>query len=123
MLELLCGTSKVDVGAGHDGVIVDLADQPGYGDAREVLVQLKRSPPIPSDPVVVFARNPAQLKLLKSAIVAAGKTATGIAALKIFWGKTQGLKATTSNFYKSLNDALKALKFEEADLIPRKKKQ
>jgi ABC-type phosphate/phosphonate transport system substrate-binding protein len=113
---------KVDVGAGHDGVLIDLARQPGYGDASEVLIQLARSQPIPSDPVVVSVQNPAERDLLKAAIVAAGGTAIGIAALKIFWGDTQGLEATTSDFYQSLNDALQALKFEEADLLPRKRK-
>lgn len=113
---------KVEVGAGHDGVVLDLARQPGYGDAGDVLIQLARSQPIPSDPVVVSVEDPAERSLLKEAIVAAGGTADGIAALKIFWGNTQGLEATTSEFYQSLDGVLQALKFEEADLLPRGRK-
>ena len=87
---------KVDVGAGHDGVIIDLANQRGYGDAEDVLVQLKRSEPIPSDPIVVTTPDAGRRALLQRAIVAAGETAAGIEALKIFWGNVQGLAATTS---------------------------
>lgn len=112
---------KVDIGAGHDGVVLDLSNQPGYGDASDVLIQLARSPPIPSDPVVVSVLESGERGMLKSAIVAAGNTEVGIGALKIFWGNTQGLEATTTEFYQSLNDALLALKFEEMDLLPRKR--
>jgi ABC-type phosphate/phosphonate transport system substrate-binding protein len=35
---------RFDVGAGHDGVIDDLANQPGCGDARDVLVRLEAEP-------------------------------------------------------------------------------
>jgi phosphate/phosphite/phosphonate ABC transporter binding protein len=109
---------SVDLGAGHDGVIVDLARQPGYGDAQDVLVQVARSRPIPSDPVVVTVRDAAERDTLQRALVAAGNTAAGIEALKIFWGNTQGLEATTSEFYAVLGDALAALKLDQSDLLP-----
>jgi phosphonate transport system substrate-binding protein len=112
---------KVDVGAGHDGVVLDLSNQAGYGDASDVLIRLARSPPIPSDPVVVSIQEPKERDLLKRAIIAAGNTEVGVGALKIFWGNTQGLEATTTEFYQSLNEALLALKFEEMDLLPRKR--
>jgi phosphate/phosphite/phosphonate ABC transporter binding protein len=109
---------KVDVGAGHDGVIIDLANQRGYGDAEDVLVQLKRSEPIPSDPVVVTTPDPGKRALLQRAIVDAGETPEGKEALKVFWGNVQGLADTTSQPYMGLADALKALKLEQADVIP-----
>lgn len=112
---------KVDLGAGHDGVIIDLARQPGYGDAGDVLVQVARSQPIPSDPVVTTIRDAAEREILKQAIVAAGTTASGIDALKIFWGNTQGLEPTTTEFYAVLSDALRALKLEQGDLLPSRK--
>jgi phosphonate transport system substrate-binding protein len=109
---------KVDVGAGHDGVVIDLANQRGYGDAEDVLVQLKRSDPIPSDPVVVTTPDAGKRALLKRAIVDAGETAEGKEALKVFWGNVQGLAETTSAAYDVLGDALKALKLAQADVIP-----
>jgi len=112
---------KVDIGAGHDGVIIDLARQPGYGDAGDVLVQVARSKPIPSDPVVVTVRDAAERETLKRAIVAAGNTAPGVEAMKIFWGNTQGLEPTTTEFYAVLSDALKALKLDQSDLLPSRK--
>jgi ABC-type phosphate/phosphonate transport system substrate-binding protein len=112
---------KVELGAGHDGVIIDLARQPGHGDAADVLVQIGRSDPIPSDPIVLTISDPAQRALVQKAIVAAGKTATGVAALKIFWGNTQGLEETSTEAYAGLQNALTALKFDQQDLLPRKR--
>lgn len=109
---------KVDVGAGHDGVIIDLANQRGYGDAEDVLVQLKRSDPIPSDPIVVTTPDAGRRALLQRAIVDAGETAEGKEALKIFWGNVQGLAETTTQPYMVLSDALQALKLEQKDVIP-----
>ncbi len=109
---------KVDLGAGHDGVIIDLARQPGYGDAEDVLVRVARSKPIPSDPIVVTIRDVEERRILQEAIVTAGNTADGVEALKIFWGNTQGLEPTTTEFYDVLRDALTALKLGQDDLIP-----
>ncbi|MBC7820857.1 MAG: phosphate/phosphite/phosphonate ABC transporter substrate-binding protein [Planctomycetaceae bacterium] len=112
---------KVDLGAGHDGVLIDLSRQPGYGDAQEVLIQIARSKPIPSDPVVVTIRDAAERALVQKALVAAGKTPQGVAALKIFWGNTQGLEPTDTAFYNDLIEALKTLKLDQGDLLPPKK--
>ena len=112
---------KTDLGAGHDGVIIDLSRQPGYGDAQDVLVQVARSKPIPSDPIVVTIRDAAERTMIQKALVAASKTPQGVAALKIFWGNTQGLEETNTDFYKVLIDALKTLKLDQSDLLPPKK--
>ena len=55
---------------------------------------------------------------LQQAIVDAGNTPEGIAALKIFWGNVQGLAATTSQPYAVLSNALQALKLEQRDVMP-----
>lgn len=112
---------KTDLGAGHDGVIIDLSRQPGYGDAQDVLVQVARSKPIPSDPIVVTIRDAAERTMIQKALVAASKTPQGVAALKIFWGNTQGLEETNTDFYKVLIDALKTLKLDQSDLLPPRK--
>jgi phosphate/phosphite/phosphonate ABC transporter binding protein len=109
---------KVDLGAGHDGVIIDLGNQRGYGDAGDVLVQVKRSAPIPSDPIVVTTPDAGRRAALQQAIVDAGNTPEGIEALKIFWGNVQGLAATTSQPYAVLSDALQSLKLEQGDVLP-----
>lgn len=109
--------SRVDVGAGHDGVITDLANQPGFGDASELLVQIARSDPIPSDPVVINVADQATSQRLQMAIVTAGNTAAGKKALSVFWGNTQGLAATDSSRYNGLGDALRRLRFDEVDLL------
>jgi phosphonate transport system substrate-binding protein len=110
---------RVDVGAGHDGVIVDLANQPGYGDAADVLVQIARSPPIPSDPIVTNIPNDAERQRVQRAIVAAGNSDAGKSALKIFWGNAQGLEVTDTASYANLSEALKDLRLGAADLLPK----
>ena len=111
---------KVDVGAGHDGVIVDLANQPGYGDAADALFQIARSPAIPSDPIVTNIPDMADRQKVQQAIVSAGNSVNGKSALKIFWGNTQGLDATDTASYANLSDALKRLRLTETDLLPKR---
>lgn len=111
---------KIDVGAGHDGVIVDLANQPGFGDASEVLIQIGRSPPIPSDPIVTNIKNAADRQRVQEAIIAAGNSSAGKNALKIFWGNTQGLEATNAAQYDGIAEALKQLRLTQTDLLPKR---
>jgi len=107
----------VDIGTGHDGVIVDLANQRGYGDALDQLVTLKQSAPIPSDPVVVNISDE-KLKLnLQKALVQASKTPQGKESIGIFWGNVQGLEIIDSSEYEMLNQCLIDLKLFEKDLI------
>lgn len=108
---------KVDLGAGHDGVIIDLSNQPGYGDALERLVTLIRSDPIPSDPVAVNLPDDALRSAVQKALVIAGDTEDGKKALIIFWGNTQGLAATDEKPYEELNRIRLELGFEREDLL------
>ena len=108
---------RIDVGAGHDGVIIDLSNQYGYGDAKEKLVQIVRSDPIPSDPVVVRIADAGEQAVLQTALVAAGKTPDGKAALEGFWGMAQGLKPIPANTYDLLSTIMAEFKFEEKDLL------
>lgn len=108
---------KVDLGAGHDGVIKDLANQAGYGDAEERLVTLLRSDPIPSDPVAVNIADDALRAAVQQALVAAGKSDDGKKALAIFWGNTKGLGVIDEKAYEPLNQILGALGFAEKDLL------
>lgn len=108
---------KVDLGAGHDGVIIDLSNQPGYGDAGDRLVTLLRSDPIPSDPVAVNIPDDQLRGAVQQALVAAGDTEDGKRALIIFWGNTQGLAPTDEKPYELLNKVLDDLRFAEKDLL------
>jgi phosphonate transport system substrate-binding protein len=112
---------KVVLGAGHDGVIDDLARQPGFEDAKDVLQQIKRSEPIPSDPVAVRIGDAAERDKVKQAVIAAGSTPAGKNALKIFWGNVQGLETTATSEYKVLRDALDELRLGAEDLLPKAK--
>ena len=108
---------KVDLGAGHDGVIVDLAAQPGFGDAKDRLQTVLESRPIPSDPIAVFIDNQNERTVLQEALVAAGKTPEGKDALAKFWGNAQGVSRTTPDAYDDLNASVNALALSERDLI------
>ena len=108
---------RLDIGAGHDGVIADLSNQYGYGDAAEKLVTILRSDPIPSDPVAVNVTDAATRKLLQDALVTSGGTPDGRQALAIFWGNVQGLSRTTADAYASLETALTQLGLSETDLL------
>lgn len=108
---------KTDIGAGHDGVIVDLANQPGYHDAAQKLIQIVRSDPLPSDPVVVRVGSDAERTELQRALVAAGQTPQGKAALEGFWGMAQGLRPIGADKYDILVQTMKALGVVERDLL------
>jgi phosphonate transport system substrate-binding protein len=110
---------QIVLGAGHDGVIIDLSNQPGFGDAQAKLKTLLRSPPIPSDPVVVNIPDAGERKAVAAALVRAGATPEGKQALSDFWGKVQGLEATTSDKYDGIEAAIKDLGFRPADLFPK----
>lgn len=110
---------EIVLGAGHDGVIIDLSNQPGFADAKQKLKQLVRSPPIPSDPVVVNIASADERKAVTKALVRAGKTPDGKQALSDFWGKVQGLEATTSKKYDVIGTAIEKLGFEPEDLFPK----
>lgn len=110
---------RADLGAGHDGVIIDLGNQPGFGDAAKRMHTLIRSKPIPSDPVVVRAKDNTERNALQRALVAAGETAAGKAALARFWGLVQGLAPITADKYDVLNASMTALNLSERDLLQR----
>lgn len=108
---------RSDLGAGHDGVIIDLAGQRGYGDAKEKLIQIVRSDPIPSDPVVARVTGDAERTELQHALVAAGATPEGKAALEGFWGMAQGLQSISADKYDILIRTMGALGVVERDLL------
>jgi phosphate/phosphite/phosphonate ABC transporter binding protein len=106
-----------DVGAGHDGVIVDLAAQYGYGDASDLLVTLHKSSPIPSDPIAVNIADATEFANLQAAFEQASKTPEGSAAIKIFWGSGRYLLPTDSSKYSYLLTAVSALGLTQQDLL------
>lgn len=108
---------KVDVGAGHDGAVIDLSNQYGYGDAKDCLIQILRSAPIPSDPIALRTQDPNLPKLITDALVGASNTADGKDSLAKFWGGVVGLEGTTPSAYDQLSAALTTFGLTDADLL------
>lgn len=107
----------VDVGAGHDGVIDDLAKQPGYSDAQQKLRRLCWIPSLPSDPVAVNLADDAECTSVASAIVKVGQDREVIAqGIYSFWGGSTGLEATTTSAYDSIVNVLNTLAVTQQDL-------
>jgi ABC-type phosphate/phosphonate transport system substrate-binding protein len=107
----------VDLGAGHDGVIEDLADVPGYGDAEERLTTLYWTDYIPSDPIAANIPDATERDELANAIVAASKTQAGSDALRIFWGGVTELALQTSKAYDSVVRCMDELHVTGDDLL------
>lgn len=106
---------QVDVGAGHDGVIVDLARQPGYADAAEKLVRLDRVF-IHSDPVAVLVDDLVRTQLTECMVAIASRPEIK-QALDIFWGAVVGLAPTEHANYASVEQAIARLGIPENDLL------
>jgi phosphonate transport system substrate-binding protein len=111
---------RSDVGAGHDGVIINLADKPGYGDADQVLTNVVWSKPIPSDPVAIHAGDTAVREPIVKALTTIAKpnapTSAGNRAVMAFWGKTEGFETIDPNAYATLHDPMKVLGLRPADM-------
>ena len=110
---------QIALGAGHDGVIIDLSKQPGFEDAQSKLKTLLRSAPIPSDPVVVNIPDADECEKVTAALIRAGATDDGKRALADFWGNVQGLAAASSNDYNVIKTAINDLHFKSEDLLPK----
>jgi phosphonate transport system substrate-binding protein len=108
---------KVDVGAGHDGVIVDLATQPGYQDAVEKLRRICWIESLPSDPVAVNIPDDNERRRVAEALVSVGQDPMVIQqAISIFWGGSTGLADTTTGAYDTIATVLQDLALTQSDL-------
>ena len=108
---------EADLGAGHDGVIADLARQEGCEDAAEVLVQVGRSDPIPSDPVVSNVADPIAASAIRDALFAAGGSEEGRRELAVFWGMVKGLEPIEPTAYDGLGMAMERFGLAESDVL------
>ena len=109
----------VVLGAGHDGVIIDLSNQPNFADAQSKLRTVLPSSPIPSDPVVVNIPADAERNEVAAALIRAGKTDDGKQALADFWGNVKGLAPASSSDYDVIKSAIQELRFQPEDLLPK----
>jgi ABC-type phosphate/phosphonate transport system substrate-binding protein len=107
---------KADVGAGHDGVIVDLARQPGYADAEARLTRIGRRD-IHSDPVAVVVDDGNLRSAIEQSLLAIEALDPVKKALDVFWGAVFGLGPTKHANYKSIEDAIDSLGIPEADVL------
>ncbi len=114
---------RVAAGAGHDGVLIDLANRRGYSNAMERLRTLEWSEPIPSDPVVVHCPD-ASLKeaLTRSLLILAPPGAPnepGNAAVQAFWGTNEGLERIAPEGYDLLLKYVDELSLRREDFLKR----
>lgn len=105
----------VDAGAGHDGVIDALAKI--HPDAPQKLKRLFWSAPIPSDPIASNLTG-AELKELTDAVITAGTSITGKAAISTFWGTSDGLSSVQPTAYQGLDGYLSDLSLRMQDILP-----
>jgi ABC-type phosphate/phosphonate transport system substrate-binding protein len=107
---------KIDIGAGHDGAIIDLSNQYGYGDADDQLIQIHRSSPIPSDPVAVNISD-GEFNDMQKALQKASETQDGQNAIAKFWGGARYLLPTETKNYEYLLEAIRNLNLKPEDII------
>jgi phosphonate transport system substrate-binding protein len=108
---------KVDIGAGHDGVITDLAGQTGYGDAEQKLRRICWIDSLPSDPVALNISDQGECQRVAAAIVRVGQDPTIIQqSISVFWGGSTGLASTETSAYDSIASALNNLALKQPDL-------
>jgi ABC-type phosphate/phosphonate transport system substrate-binding protein len=105
-----------DVGAGHDGVIVDLARQNGFSDAASRLVHIGKQD-IHSDPVAVNIADAALGTLMTTCLLSIATRPEIQNALDVFWGAVRGLGPTVHQNYQSIADAIDSLGIAEADVL------
>jgi ABC-type phosphate/phosphonate transport system substrate-binding protein len=111
----------VEIGAGHDGVIIDLATRPGYGDANDVLQRIVWTAPIPSDPVAIHAPDAAVREHVTKALLRIAKPkdagSAGNLVVKDFWSTDQGFETTKPNAYDELFAYTKLLALRPGDIL------
>lgn len=108
---------QIDGGAGHDGVIIDLSQQPGYNDAKDKLITIHRSDPIPSDPIALNILDKNEYMRIQSALVSISNKSPAKEAIADFWGNAQGLKETTYQPYEYLINAVNELGLTLQDIF------
>lgn len=115
---------EVDVGAGHDGVISDLATRPQFADADLVLKRIAFSDPIPSDPVAIHTLNPELHDQVAQALVRIARpddpNSEGNQAVQRFWGTREGFMAIPPDkpdAYAPLLDLMRRLGLRSDDML------
>jgi phosphonate transport system substrate-binding protein len=111
---------ELEVGAGHDGVIVDLASE--FKDATKVLKTIEGgwSEDIPSDPVVMNAPDATRERIFQALVKVAAPNkpdSEGNAAVESFWGTKQGFETIVPDAYDVLFKSMKLLNLEQKDLM------
>lgn len=105
-----------EVGAGHDGAIIDLAKQRGYRDAEKKLIRIGRRD-IHSDPVAIIVDDALLRTQIEQALLAIESQPVVKKALDVFWGAVLGLGPTRHENYRSIEDSIKGLGIPEGDIL------
>ena len=112
---------RLEIGAGHDGVIFDLASKPGFEDANEVLGRIAWSESIPSDPVALNCPDDDLGKNVVRALLEMAKPndggSPGNQAVKKFWGTTEGFESISADAYGPLLRLMYPLGLRPDDML------
>jgi phosphonate transport system substrate-binding protein len=112
----------LDVGAGHDGAISNLAKTPGFENAERRLVNIAWSESIPSDPVAVNASDATVIEQVTQALLRVAKPndsqSDGNKTVQKFWGTSEGFEPTSQDAYASLLRLMYPLGLRPDDMFP-----
>jgi len=112
---------RVEVGAGHDGVISDLAKRPGYGDADQILTRIVWSNEIKSDPIALNVPDTQLRERVTTALLRIAQPnepdSPGNKVVERFWGTKEGFKAVSPDAYEPLFSHMKDLGLRPSDLL------
>lgn len=116
------GTAKAvyyndaDIGAGHDGAIILLANEKGYEDANEVLIPISKVE-IYSDPVAVRKDQIPDVDMFTESLISISSNPKVQKLVQDFWGNVTRLGRADPSKYSSIEEALIALNLKAKDLL------
>lgn len=108
--------NEADIGAGHDGAIILLANEKGYEDANEVLIPISKVE-IYSDPVAVRTDLLPDIEKFTDSLISISKNPTVQKLLQNFWGNVTRLGKADPSKYSSIEEALTALNLKAKDVL------
>lgn len=108
--------NEADIGAGHDGAIILLANEKGYEDANEVLIPISKVE-IYSDPVAVRTDLLPDVEKFTDSLISISENPTIQKLLQNFWGNVTRLGKADPSKYSSIEEALTALNLKAKDVL------
>jgi ABC-type phosphate/phosphonate transport system substrate-binding protein len=108
--------NEADIGAGHDGAIILLANEKGYEDANEFLIPISKVE-IYSDPVAVRIDLMPDVDEFTESLISISSNPIVQRLLQDFWGNVTRLGKADPCKYYSIEEALIALNLKAKDVL------